>query len=78
MATCSPGRRSGASISARHNRPRLARERPDSAALRAIRAEQAAADAEIDQLVYGLYGLAPDEIAMVEQSCGCSENSAVD
>jgi adenine-specific DNA-methyltransferase len=57
---------------------RLARERPDSAALRAIRAEQAAADAEIDRLVYGLYGLAPEEIAMVEQSCGCSENGALD
>ena len=39
-------------------------------------AEQDAADAEIDRLVYGLYGLALEEIAMVERSCGCSENGA--
>jgi adenine-specific DNA-methyltransferase len=55
---------------------RRARQLPDPAALRAIQAEQDAADAEIDRLVYGLYGLALEEIAMVERSCGCSENGA--
>lgn len=43
-----------------------ARERPEPQILQTIEAERAAADEEIDRLVYHLYGLGPDEIAIVE------------
>lgn len=55
----------------------LARNRREPEELRSIEIQRAAADEEIDRIVYDLYGLGPEEIAMVEASCRFSGSDAL-